>query len=426
MTKIAYLDAFSGVSGDMTVGALLDCGLDLADLEREIAALGLEGVRLRRETRERSGIHATKFVVEVDGMPPGDAPHFEHHGTSAPHHHEHDHPHEHDHGHTHAHGHGHDHRPYREIRELIERAKLGAGVKRRALAIFGRLAEAEGSVHGVATDDVMFHEVGMKDAIIDVVGAAWGFDRLGVDDVRVSPLPMGTGFAKSGHGRLPVPGPATLRLLHGFPVRMGDGSAEMVTPTGAAIVAALARPEAMPTDLVVDRIGYGAGDKEFPDRPNLLRVVLGTAPGAVGVDSLLVLETNVDDLNPELYEYVVERLFACGARDVWLAPVQMKKGRPGTLLSVLANAADRDRLAALLFAETSTLGVRVSSVERLHVEREIVEVETEYGRARVKIGRAPDGTRNVAPEYEDCKRLAAKSGAALKIVYQAAVAAALR
>jgi pyridinium-3,5-bisthiocarboxylic acid mononucleotide nickel chelatase len=244
--------------------------------------------------------------------------------------------------------------------------------------------------------------------------------------VRVSPLPMGTGFAKSGHGRLPVPGPATLRLLHGFPVRMGDGSAEMVTPTGAAIVAALAKPEAVLADLVVERIGYGAGDKEFADRPNLLRIVLGAAAGRVGVDSLLVLETNIDDLNPEIYEYVLERLFASGARDVWLTPAQMKKNRPGTMLSVLADTADRDRLASVLFAETSTLGVRVAAVERLSIEREIVTVDTEYGRVRVKMGRTAKGAPNVAPEYEDCKRLAAEKGAPLKQVFQAAIAAALR
>ncbi len=317
--KIAYLDAFSGVSGDMAVGALLDCGLDLADLEREVSVLALEGVRLRLEKRERSGIHATKFVVEVDGMPAGDAPHFEHHGASAAHGHSHDHDHDHD------HDHGHDHRPYAEIRAMLEASRLGDGVKRRALAIFAKLAEAEGTVHGVPPDEVMFHEVGMRDVIVDVVGAAWGFDRLGIEEVRVSTLPMGTGFARSGHGRLPVPGPATLRLLHGFPVRMGDGSSEMVTPTGAAIVAALAKPESMPADLVVERIGYGAGDKEFADRPNLLRIILGSSPSRVGVDLLLVLETNIDDLNPEIYEYVLERLFASGARDVWMTPAQMKK-----------------------------------------------------------------------------------------------------
>jgi pyridinium-3,5-bisthiocarboxylic acid mononucleotide nickel chelatase len=427
--KLAYLDAFSGIAGDMTVGALLDCGLDLADLERELAVLRLDKVRLRRESRERSGIHATKFVVEIDGMPAGDAPHEEYHGT-----HGHDHGHDHSHGHDHEHPpsaqsprpepHAHPHRPYREIRELLERSALGDGVKRRALAIFGRLAAAEGKVHGVPADDVHFHEVGALDAIADVVGAAWGFDRLGVDEVRVSPLPMGRGFARSGHGRLPVPGPATLDLLRDFPIRLGDGESEMVTPTGAAIVAALATPGAMPVDLVVERIGYGAGDKEFSDRPNLLRVVVGTVPGAPARDRLLVLETNLDDMNPELYEHVVERLFAGGALDVWMTPVQMKKNRPGTVLSVLANAGTRERVTGVLLAETTTLGVRITPVERIAVPRESVVVETSFGAVRVKIGTAPDGGRNVAPEYADCRRIALERGVPLKHVYQAAIAAA--
>jgi pyridinium-3,5-bisthiocarboxylic acid mononucleotide nickel chelatase len=419
--KLAYLDAFSGIAGDMTVGALLDCGLDLADLERELAVLRLDKVRLRRESRERSGIHATKLVVEIDGMPAGDAPHEEFHGA-------------HGHGHDHEHHapaqnprpepHVHPHRPYREIRELLEHSALGDGVKRRALAIFGRLAAAEGKVHGVPADDVHFHEVGALDAIADVVGAAWGFDRLGIEEVRVSPLPMGRGFARSGHGRLPVPGPATLDLLRGFPIRLGDGESEMVTPTGAAIVAALATPGAPPADLVVERVGYGAGDKEFSDRPNLLRVVVGTVPGSPARDRLLVLETNLDDMNPEIYEHVVERLFASGALDVWMTAVQMKKNRPGTVLSVLAGSAARDRLTGVLLAETTTLGVRITPVERIAVPRESAVVETRFGSVRVKIGTAPDGGRNVAPEYADCRRIALERGVPLKHVYQAAIAAA--
>lgn len=425
--KLAYLDAFSGIAGDMTVGALLDCGLDLADLERELSLLRLDKVRLRRESRERSGIHATKLVVEIDGMPAGDAPHEEFHGTHA-------HGHEHDPGHDHEQPpqaqaprpepHRHSHRPYREIRDLLERSALGEGVKRRALAIFGRLAGAEGAVHGVPADEVHFHEVGALDAIADVVGAAWGFDRLGIDEVRVSPLPMGRGFARSGHGRLPVPGPATLDLLRGFPVRLGDGEGEMVTPTGAAIVAALAKPGAPPEDLLVERVGYGAGDKEFSDRPNLLRVVVGTVPEAPSRDRLLVLETNLDDMNPELYEHVVERLFAAGALDVWMTPVQMKKNRPGTVLSVLAEASTRAGLTSIVLAETTTLGVRITAVERIAVPRESAAVETRFGTVRVKVGIAPDGTRNVAPEYADCRRIALERGVPLKHVYQAAIAAA--
>ncbi len=402
--KVAYLDAFSGVAGDMFVGALLDCGLELGILERELAKLDLSGYRLRVEVRERSGIRATKFVVDI----PKQGRHESHH------HHDHAEP---------AHG----HRAYRDIRQMVLRGGLAPRVSELALRTFGRLAEAEGKVHGVAPEDVEFHEVGAIDSIVDVVGAAWAVDALGIEEIAVSPLPLGQGVTTCTlHGPLPIPGPATIELLRGFPVRIGDGEGELVTPTGAAIVAALARPGAMPRDMVVERIGYGAGDRELQDRPNLLRVLVGTTPGETGADSLLLLEANLDDLNPELYEYVIERLFAAGARDVYLTAVQMKKGRPGTLVSVLCDLGKRDALASILFMETTTLGVRVSPVARLRVEREVVEVDTRFGRVRVKIGRAPDGTANVAPEYEDCKKLATSSGSPLKVIYQEAVAAALR
>jgi uncharacterized protein (TIGR00299 family) protein len=397
--KIAYFDAFSGLAGDMIVGALLDCGIALADLEGELASLALEGVRMRRETREKSGIRATKFVVEIDSAA-------------------------HDHG---PRGHGHDaHRSFGDIRRLIRQSALSSRVCELALQVFARLAEAEGKVHGIEPDDVTFHEVGAIDSIVDVVGAAWAIDTLAIDEILVGPLPLGRGFVQAAHGPLPVPGPATAELLRGFPVRLGDGEWEMVTPTGAAIVSALGRPAALPARMVVERIGYGAGDSDFTDRPNLLRVLLGSPTDEVGVDSLLLLETNIDDLNPELYDYVMERLFAEGARDVFFAPIHMKKNRPAVLLSVLADPARRDALAAVLFAETSTLGLRVSPVERLRVEREVREVDTRFGRVRVKVGRGPDGSLNVAPEYDDCRRIATAERVPLKVVYQEAVAAARR
>lgn len=399
--KVAYLDAFSGLSGDMTVGALLDCGLDVAALERELAKLDVRGYRVRRETRERSGIRATKFVVEIDD----------------------DHsPRRHSHGHSHGER---FHRSFRDIRELIRQSALAPRVCELALQVFVRLAEAEGKVHGVEPDDVAFHEVGAIDSIVDIVGAAWGIDALGIEELVVSPLPLGSGMVRSAHGPLPVPGPATAELLRGFPVRIGDGEGELVTPTGAAIVAALARPGTMPEIVRIERVGYGAGERELADRPNLLRVLVGERATAIGVDSLLVLETNLDDFNPELYGHVMDRLFAEGARDVFLTPIHMKKNRPGMLLSVLADYERRERLVATLFSETSTLGVRVSPVERLRIERETREVETRFGRVRVKLGRDPGGHVNVSPEYEDCRRIAVASGAPLKIVYQEAAAAAL-
>lgn len=412
--RTAYLDAFSGLAGDMIVGALLDCGLDIEALGRELAKLTVRGYRLRRESREKSGIRATKFVVEIDGRLP--APHPDHpddtEGTlqrspaeAAP---------------------GHAHRRFREIRGLLRDGTLSPRVCELALQVFVRLAEAEGKVHGVEPDEVAFHEVGAIDSIVDIVGACWAIDALGIDDLVVGPLPLGKGFVHAAHGPLPVPGPATMELLRGFPVRLGDGEWEMVTPTGAAIVAALARPAPMPASMTVERVGYGAGDSDFRDRPNLLRVLLGTPSVGVGVDSLVLLEANLDDLNPQIYEHVMERLFDAGARDVFFAPVHMKKNRPAVVFSVLADPARRDALAAILFSETSTLGVRVTPVERLRVERELREVATRFGAVRVKLGRGPGGSVNVAPEYDDCRRVAAAAQVPLKVVYQEAVAAALR
>ena len=391
--KIAYLDAFSGISGDMTVGALVHLGLPLAVVEEAIAALGLADVALSVERVARSGIAATKFHVRVRGERP-----------------------------EHAHD-GHAHRPYAAIRALLERSSLPAAAKASALAIFARLAEAEGRVHGVAPDAVEFHEVGALDAIVDVVGAALGFAHLGIEAVYAAPLPLGQGRVRSAHGPLPVPAPAVVELLAGRPVRLEDGAAELVTPTGAAIVAALARAEAVP-EMRISAVGYGAGDRTLADRPNVLRILVGEPVVATGTDDVVVLETTIDDMSPQLYEHVLERLLAAGARDAFLVPAIMKKSRPATVLRVLAAPADRDRLAAIVFAETSTIGLRWTTWHRLVLPREEATVETPWGRVRVKIARGPDGSRNVAPEYEDCRRLAVERGVALKHVIQAALAAA--
>ncbi len=415
--RTAYFDAFSGLAGDMIVGALLDCGLDIDALRGELGKLAVRGYRVRREPREKSGIQATKFVVEIDGQVPSPQDHHQG-GAEGAHHHSH--------GESPPGRARHGHRPFREIRALLRDSALSPRVCELALQVFVRLAEAEGKVHGVEPDEVAFHEVGAVDSIVDIVSASWAIDALGIDDIVVGPLPLGTGIVQAAHGPLPVPGPATAELLRGFPVRLGDGEWEMVTPTGAAIVSALARPAPMPASLTVDRVGYGAGEGDFPDRPNLLRVLLGTPSVTIGVDSLLLLEANLDDLNPEIYEYVMERLFAAGARDVFFTPVHMKKNRPAVVFSVLADPARRDTLAAILFSETSTLGVRVTPVERLRVERELREVDTRYGRVRVKLGHGPDGSLNVAPEYDDCRRVAASAQVPLKVVYQEAAAAALR
>ena len=380
--RIAYFDTFSGISGDMTVGALLALGVSLDALRAELAKLPLSGYQLSQSERVQSGIRATKFEVVVS-EPLGE-------------------------------------RSFRAIARMLQTSELNPQVKETALRIFTVLAEAEGRVHGVATEAVHFHEVGAVDSIVDIVGAAFGLHTLGIERVYASALPMGKGFVPSRHGILPIPGPATVELLKGWPVRFEDGPAEMVTPTGAAILAAVAQHEAVP-QLDLSAVGYGAGERTLPDRPNLLRVVLGNARETPREEQLLVLETNIDDLNPELYEHVMECLFAAGARDVFLAPIQMKKNRPGVLLWVLGEIADRDKLSTILFAETSTLGIRSYPVTRAALRRESKEVATPYGNVRVKLAFSPDGRVNVAPEYEDCKHLAREKAVPLKLIYEAAV-----
>lgn len=385
---VLYIDAFSGISGDMTVGAFLALGVPLETIKQQLALLPLGGFSIDATARQVHGIGATKFNVEVSR-------------------------------------HGHAHRAYRDIRSLLEASTLNAAAQRVALAIFARLADAEGRVHGINPEDVEFHEVGAVDSVVDIVGTAVGVTTLGVEATYVSSLPLGSGIVQSQHGPLPVPAPATVELLRGFPTRPGDGAGEMVTPTGAAIIAALATPGPAP-ELRIQRVGYGAGERTLTDRPNLLRLVLGERIDTPAQEDLLVVETNIDDLNPELYDHVMERLLSAGARDVYLAPVHMKKNRPGIVLSVLCRETDRDRLSALMLNETSAIGVRYYPVRRRILERTVREVSTAYGPVRIKVALAPDGHENLAPEYDDCKRIAMQQGVPIKRIYQAALAAAVR
>jgi len=386
--KVLYFDAFAGISGDMTVAALLALGLPLQQLRATLQGLPVTGYTISATSRQVHGIGATQFDVHTAAT-------------------------------------GHSHRPFRDIRAMLESCGLDGNSKRHALAIFAALAAAEGRVHGVATDDVEFHEVGAVDSLVDIVGTAIGVTALGIDRFHVSPLPLGTGIVDSQHGRLPVPGPATVELLRGFPTRLGDGEGELVTPTGAAIVAALATP-GPPPEMRILGVGYGAGHRTLADRPNLLRLVLGEVVRAPDQDELIVVESNIDDYNPEFYEYVMDRLFEAGARDVYLAPVQMKKNRPGIVLSVLCAESERERLAAIILSETSSLGVRFYPVRRLVLPRQMRDVSTAYGVVRVKVAVSPDGRENLAPEYEDCKRIAREHNVPIKLVYQAALAAATR
>ncbi len=387
--KSAFLDAFSGLSGDMLAGAMLDAGADFDELRTALASLPLEGYRLATRRKLVSGISALKFDVEVSAVQPE--------------------------------------RHLSDIREIVRRAAgLSASVKDRAMAIFGVLAEAEAKIHRTTPEEVHFHEVGAVDSIIDIVAAAWGFERLELGEMLVSPLPAGSGFVRSQHGIIPVPAPATAELLTGFPMRMGDGSSEMVTPTGAAILRALAVPASPAMGFRVERVGYGAGTREFADRPNVLRLMVGERTQNYQTDDMLEIEANIDDLNPQVYDHAVERLFEAGARDVTLTPTIMKKGRPAVTISVLAEPSARERIAAVLFAETSTIGLRYHPVARLKLTREIKEVETRWGRVRVKVSRGGGDTVTLSPEYDDCKRLAREHQVALRLVLEQAQAAARR
>jgi len=378
--KILYFDCFSGVSGDMTLAALLDLGLPLERLEEELKKLGLKNYSLEVCPGSRSGIGALGLEVKV-------GPHEEHH------------------------------RHFSDIREMISRSSLEPGVKERSLAVFQRLAEAEARVHKKKVEEVHFHEVGAVDSIVDIVGTAIGIDFFRPDRIYASELPMGWGFVNCQHGRLPLPAPATVEVLKGYPVKSVDVEGELVTPTGAAIVATLSSKTTAFPAMKVERIGYGMGKKEFPDRPNLLRLILGEATEAFQADRAMVLESNIDDMNPEFYDYLMERLFQRGALDVSLSPLQMKKNRPGTLLRVIAEEKDADALSELILHESTTLGVRSFPVSRKKLPREVRKVETRYGKVRVKVS----GEVRFQPEYDDCRRIAREKGVPLQEVYWEAV-----
>ena len=427
MTRVLYFDAFSGVSGDMTVAALLALGLPLDVLRAELAKIEIDGdYEIRQTARDVSGIRAVKFdVIIASSGAERAAGHPHRHGHHDHHGHDHNH-HDHDrHHHEHGAAAGDGHTPFSGIRRRIADSGLHPAVREQALSVFTALAIAEGKIHGLRPEDVTFHEVGAIDSIVDIVGAAIGMHHLGVEEVYTSALPLGSGFVECRHGTMPVPAPATAELLRGFEVRYGDGQGELVTPTGAAIIAALARP-GVPAGFRCERVGYGAGSRQLSDRPNLLRLALGDAAAQASAADLLVIEANIDDSNPEIYEHAIELLFAAGARDVWLQPVVMKKGRPAVVLSVLGDAGLRDVLAGIILRETSSIGVRHYAVDRIEAPRRQVVVETEFGPIPVKIARAPDGTPNIAPEYEACRRIAREQNVALKQVYAAAQAAALK
>jgi uncharacterized protein (TIGR00299 family) protein len=394
--RIAYLDCASGISGDMTLGALIDAGAELADIQAGIDSLGLSSCRLVRTEAKKKGFRATQITIE----------------------------HEPEHKHRHLH----------HITAMIDGSTLTARQKDLAKRIFQKLAEAEAKVHGSTVEKVHFHEVGAVDSIADIVGSAIGFDLLGVERIACSPVPTGHGFVEIAHGRCSIPAPATGELLRGVPLAALDVEGELTTPTGAAIVASLASEFGQLPSMTVDRIGYGAGQKDFP-QANILRLLVGEVASTTGAattsgrayppqtESIVLLETNLDNTTGETIGHAVDRLWAAGALDVSLIAIQMKKGRPGVLLSVQARPENSDELEAILFRETPTLGVRRTVVLRTVLRREERIIETPYGPVKGKIAFLPDGSQRFTPEYESARTIADQHTVLLSQVIATAQAA---
>ena len=390
---LVYFDCIAGIAGDMTLGALVDAGVPIEILQEAMDLLHLPGLSVQSETVTKNGFGATKVNVSADDRE--------------------------------------GHRHYSEIRRIIEASDISTTVQEKSLRIFHRLAEAESRIHRIENEDVLFHEVGAMDAIADIVGSVTGLEWLGVTRVVGSPLPMGTGFVRSAHGRQPVPAPATLELVRDLPVRGTGIEAELVTPTGAAILTTLADSFGPMPAMRQKAVGYGAGTWDL-EIPNVLRLLLGESgetatlgeAGEETVERLVVVEANIDDMNPEFYEHVAEVLFGQGALDVFWTAVGMKKFRPGTLLSVLCRIEEKDVVVRTILRETTTLGVRWSSVDRLVAGRSEIVVHTAFGDVKIKMSSADGSAGCVSPEYEDCRRVAVEKRIPLWRVYQEALAAA--
>ena len=423
--RIAYLDCFSGISGDMFLGALLDAGVSPEFFKETVESLNI-GARLEVSRVNRSGISATKVDVYSHGEK--DMPRDEYFRSGG---HEHRHEHAHEHGHTPSHGQEHGHSPaqahghgrgLKEIREVIGRANgISESAKRTAIAIFENLGAAEAKIHDVPVEKVHFHEVGAVDAMVDIVCSAVGAEALKIDEWVCSPLNVGSGTVVCAHGTFPIPAPATVELLKNAPVYSSGPQVELVTPTGAAIAKTLARRFATFPSMKITNTGYGAGTRDFPGYANVLRLTIGDAVAETGItmhESISVLEASIDDMNPQVFGYVLERALAEGALEAFGTPLQMKKNRPGTLLTVLARQEDSERLARMIFSETTTLGVRVRHEERQTLARRWVSVHTRWGDVRMKLASLNGTITNFAPEYEDCRRIASEQHVPLKTVMQ--------
>ncbi len=380
---LAYFDCFSGISGDMILGALVDAGVSIEALRSELAKLDLPGYTINAEKVKRSGFAATKVHVLLDEK----------------------------------------RQPARhlsDIRKIVETSGLSTSIKEKSMKIFERLAEAEAAVHGTTPDNVHFHEVGAVDAIVDIVGSVAGLNMLGISTIAGSPINLGSGTIKSAHGTLPVPAPATAELLKGIPSYGSLIPFELTTPTGASILGTLSASFGPMPQMKINSIAHGAGGREIPGQPNVLRLMIGDPVTAYSEDASVVIETNIDDMNPQVYDYLIEKLMQQGAQDVYLTPIIMKKGRPAILLSVLTDKTKTEVMLDTIFRETTSIGVRILEVGRKKLTREIKEVDTIYGKIRMKISSRGDEILTATPEYDDCRRIAEEKQVPLKTVMEEA------
>jgi uncharacterized protein (TIGR00299 family) protein len=386
MKNIAYFDCFSGIAGDMVLGAMIDAGLDIKFLAKELKKLKLKGYELKKTKVRRGGLIGTKFSVIVKGD-----------------------------------SHKHEHRPLGQIFKIIDKSSLNPNVKETAKKIFNNIGEVEAKIHGLSDkNDLVLHELGDIDSIIDIVGTAIAFDKLEIEEAYSSAMYFGRTLVDTRHGVLPTPSPAALELLKGVPSKISNIEAELVTPTGAGILKTLVKSFGEMPQMKVSRIGHGAGTQELKELPNMLRVMIGQKHALFKKDRVFVIETNIDDMSPQHFEYLFEKLFKEGALDAYTTSIQMKKTRPAFKLTVLSAPTIFDKLCSIIFKETSTIGIRYHEQDRYKLDRETVKVDTGYGKVKVKLSKGPDDILTVSPEYEDCTRLARLKKVPLKTVYDAA------
>jgi len=378
--RIAYLDCFSGISGDMMIGALIDAGFPIEELRRALQSLPLEGYTLEAAREERNHLFGTRFNVKVSRNPQ-------------------------------------PHRKFSEIRALIRAGNLSAAVRDKSIAIFESIAVEEGKIHDCPAEEVHFHEVGAVDSIVDIVGSVLGMEYLEIGTTCASSLPLGSGFVETAHGRIPLPAPATVALLKGIPVHDSGLKQELVTPTGAALVKGLVHSFGSLPPMVIEKVGYGVGSRNLTDRPNLLRILIGQEQGGANEETVVILESNLDDTNPEWLGFLMERLFDAGALDVVFSPGYMKKNRPAVLVHVMGKPFHKDQLMDILFSESTTLGVRFHYTQRRILVRSFTEIESPWGRIKVKKVSRPDGSFHLLPEFEECRRIAKEKGIPLREIY---------